>query len=342
MAALSDFNLLLVIANNSLIAYRLDAIFQTFHEQQSALKHASMKISPQKLSGSWYIGFFATARLKDRFLVFYKTGDVVSSSFKILEPIVRPEKGRAISRWLPTSRQKQTGLFREYDEFYIPAPCYGINVFRSSFAVLSNRGIEVLTLDKKQPWSVPNLKADNLRNQEVLDGIASRIQGLRPLGMFRISDTEFLCTYESCAVYVNNHGDISRAVVMDIIGRANSACLYDKYLILFSPECVQIRDAHTGRLRQLIVGQDISMLDDGRGEAKLFMSASLFGVGGDTLQDARPSQPPSTVNFRMRHPLDSNRYLLLQLELRPEHSAADDVLGQDPKTADQVASDEIF
>ena len=56
----------------------------------------------------------------------------------------------------------RTEFFREYDEFYIPADCYTINLFHSSLAVSTAKGFEVLTLDKKQPWSVPDLKQSHV------------------------------------------------------------------------------------------------------------------------------------------------------------------------------------
>src|SRR5690606_12455017 len=127
-------------------------------------------------------------------------------------------------------RRGQTEFFREYDEFYIPADSYSINLFQSSLAISTSRGIEVLTLDKKQPWSVPNLRSDQPDTQEYLTSIAGRIKDLRPLGMFRLSEAEFLVVFEQCAVYVNKHGDISRSVVMEFVGHAHSACLCGRFL----------------------------------------------------------------------------------------------------------------
>ena len=51
-------------------------------------------------------------------------------------------------------------------------------------------GFEVMTLETKRPWSVPDLKATHVA------AIASRLIGQRPLGMFRLSDIEFLLCYE--------------------------------------------------------------------------------------------------------------------------------------------------
>ena len=93
---------------------------------------------------------------------------------------------------------------------------------------------------KKQTWSVPNLRSEQPDTQAHLTSIASRIKDLKPLGMFRLGEAEFLVTFEECAVYVNKHGDLSRGVVMEFVGRAKSACLYAQYLLLVDDDFVHV------------------------------------------------------------------------------------------------------
>jgi len=47
-----------------------------------------------------------------------------------------------------------------------------------------------MKLETKRPTSIPELKASHV------SVIASRLAGQRPLGMFRLSDIEFLLCYE--------------------------------------------------------------------------------------------------------------------------------------------------
>ncbi len=171
----------------------------------------------------------------------------------MLEPIFQKSTEKK-TRFLRSGR---TEFFREFDEFYIAAECYGVNLFRSSLAACTSKGFEVLTLDKKQPYSVPDLK------DGVVASIATRLEGQDPLGMFRLSDQEFLLCYTQCAVYVNKHGDISRSVIMNFVGKARSAAVYGPYVLLFDPDFVEIRNAQNGRLRQVIPGRDVKCLDDG-------------------------------------------------------------------------------
>ena len=303
VAVFEEFNLFLLISDKSLIAYHLDAVCRPSGTAAPQTQDASSRRAPQKLSGTKDVGFFATGRMKDRALVFYKKRDGISSTFKVLEPVLQ-KSSTTRSRFLPTStRRGQIEFFREYDEFYIPADCYSINLFHSSLAISTSRGVEVLTLDKKQPWSVPNLRSDQPDAQSHLSSIASRIKDLRPLGMFRLGESEFLVAFEECAVYVNKHGDVSRGVVMEFVGRAKSACLYGQYLILFDDDFVEIRNAMNGRMKQVIAGKDIKMLDDGGGGSSSH-SIPTGGLGGGLNGSVMQGfyATPRTVKICMQHP----------------------------------------
>ena len=239
IAVLEDFNLFLLIADKSLIAYHLDVVCPSDRTAAPAQADSARR-APQKLSGSRDVGLFAVGRQKDRTLVFYKKRENLNSVFKVLEPIYQKstEKKRGAASLL---RRGSYEFFREFDEFYIPAECTGMDLFHSSLAVSTARGFEVLTLDKKQPWSVPDLRPAEVQN------IAQHIKDQRALAMLRLSDQEFLLCFSQCAVYVNKHGEVSRSVIMDFVGNASSAALYGAYLVLFDNDFVEIRNAQNGK-----------------------------------------------------------------------------------------------
>lgn len=94
--------------------------------------------------------------------------------------------------------------------------------------------------------------------------------------MFRLSDNEFLLVFEEVGIYVDKHGDVSRAVVMEFVGRAKQACLHGgTYLVLVDVGAgfVEVRNAVNGRLRQVVSGRDVKLLDDGAngGSVKICM-----------------------------------------------------------------------
>ena len=267
IAVLEEFSLFLLIADKSFIAYHLDIVCPV-----SGLppRNDSLTKAPQKLSGNREVGFFATGRMKERTLVFYKKREGLSSTFKVrratsvcvsrisdhISQVLEPVFHKATEKKPRFSRKGTTEFFREFDEFYIPAECFGINVFRSYLANSTARGFEVLNLEKKQPYSVPDLKQPHVAS------IAARLSSQKPLGMFRLNDTEFLLCYDECAVYVNKHGDVSRSVVMEYLDKARGAAIYGPYVLLFDTDFIEIRNAENGRLRQVIPGRDIKCLDD--------------------------------------------------------------------------------
>lgn len=260
IAVLEDFSLFLLISDKSLIAYHLDSVCPVSGNASSApASDVSSRRAPQKLSGNRDVGFFATGRMKDRTLVFYKKREGISSTFKVLEPVYQKSSTSSRSRF--GIRKGTTEFFRDFDDFYIPSETYAINLFHSSLAIATAKGFEVMTLDKKVPLTIPDLKPPDCAS------IAHRIRDLKPLGMFRLSDSEFLLVFEEVGIYVNKHGDVSRAVVMEFVGKAKQAVLYGgMYLVLVDQGggFVEVRNAVNGRLRQVVSGKDVRLLDDGR------------------------------------------------------------------------------
>ncbi|KAL8905832.1 MAG: hypothetical protein Q9171_006516, partial [Xanthocarpia ochracea] len=272
IAVLEEFCLLILIAEKSLIAYHLDSVCpvstataNTPNVHNNNSNHASPSAQqprpPQKLSGARDVSFFATGRMKDRTLVFYKKREGVSSIFKVLEPIYQ-KSSTTSSRSRFGFKKGTTEFFRDFDDFYIPSETYAINLFQSSLAISTARGLEVMTLDKKVPFSIPDLRAPECAS------IKERLKDQRPLGMFRLSDSEFLLVFEEVGIYVNKHGDVSRAVVMEFVGKAKQATLWgEMYLVLVDQGggFVEVRNAVNGRLRQVVSGRDVRLLDEGTG-----------------------------------------------------------------------------
>lgn len=128
--------------------------------------------------------------------------------------------------------------------------------------------------------------------------------------MFRLSDAEFLVTYSECAVYVNQHGHVSRSVIMEFVGKAQTACLYGKFLVLFNEDFVEVRNAMNGRLRQVIPGRNVVCLDTGNA-----VPGSNAGGGGYANGVSSPNNPKPgrTVKISMQHPEIEKSQVILEL-----------------------------
>ena len=319
VTVLEEFNLFLLIADKSLIAYHLDTVCTSPTTNNNNANNTAAK-APQKLSGSRDVGFFVTGRMKERILLFYKKRENLTSTFKVLEPVYQ----KSTERRRGIFKRGNTEFFRDYDEFYIPTECSGMNLFNSSLAVSTSRGFEVMTLEKKQPSSVPDLASPSVKN------IASHIKDEKALSMLRLNDQEFLLVYANCAVYMNKHGEVSRSVIMEFVGNAASAALFGAYLLLFNDDFVEIRNARNGRLKQIIAGREIKCLDDGglsSSSTPMTGSGLQQGVNGSYipgLNGNNTALPPGqrTVKFVMQHPEAERTQIVFELLLN-ENMATD-------------------
>ncbi|PHH87729.1 hypothetical protein CDD83_8472 [Cordyceps sp. RAO-2017] len=315
IAVLEEFSVCLVIADKSLVSYPLDIVAPCSDFARPV--NDTPRRAPQRLAKD--VTYFATARMKDRTLVFYKRKEGLHTSFKVLEPILHKASDKR-SRLFGGRRSAagSTDTFRDFDEFYLPTECYSLSLFHTYIAVATAKGVEMLTLDKKQPMSIPDLKAQAVTN------IAGRIRDQRPLGMFRLNENEFILTYEDCAVYVDKHGDVSRTLIMEYTGKqrkARGATMYGQYLLLFNDDYVEVRNAENGRLRQIIAGRDVRVLDHGiRGPTggNAAQSQQSHGHGGQLPTAGDVSK--GTVKISMCHPEAPGKQIVLEMLLNDGHA----------------------
>lgn len=315
IAVLEEFSVCLIIADKSLICYPLDVIAPV--TEFAPPVSDSPRRAPQRLAKD--VTYFATARMKDRLLVFYKRKEGLHTSFKVLEPILHKATEKK-SRIFGSRRSAagSTDTFRDFDEFYLPTECYSLSIFHTYVAVSTSKGVEMLTLDKKQPMSIPDLKAPAIAN------IAGRIRDQKPLGMFRLNENEFILTYEDCAVYIDKHGDVSRTLIMEYTGKqkkARGATMYGQYLLLFNEDYVEVRNAENGRLRQVIAGRDVRVIDYGiRGPTggNAVQSQQTHGSSGQSQLAGDTSK--GSVKIAMCHPELPGRQVVLEMLLNEGHA----------------------
>ncbi|KAI0384494.1 CNH domain-containing protein [Hypomontagnella monticulosa] len=313
IAVLEEFSVVLVLSDRNLISYPLDVVSPPSNFPAPA--NDNPRRSPQRLAKD--VSFFATARMKERMLVFYKKKENLHSTFKVLEPVFQKATEKK-SRLFGGSRKPGAGVtesFRDYDEFFFPTECYSLNIFHTYISVSTAKGFELLTLDKKIPMSIPDVK------QPAIADIANRIKEQRPLGMFRLNDQEFLLAYEDCAVYVDKYGDVSRSVIMEYSGKqkkARGATMYGQYLLLFNEDYVEVRNAENGRLRQIIAGRDVRVLDYGvRGPTGGSSSANAQSPIPSPTDNGLDSK--GTVKICMAHPEVAGQQIVLEMLLNSGH-----------------------
>ena len=179
--------------------------------------------------------------------------------------------------------------FKVVKRFYVQAECLGISIFNTSFAVHTNKGIEILDLDKLVPISIPEIPNDiNTNSQSTsptakIDSYSKRGKGMtdlelikktiysntvKPMAMFKLNNnSEFLLAYSDYAIFVNKNGKLSRLSMLKFDFRAKSVGFCNNNFFIVCEEVIEIWSISdfakgTNRLIQVITGKDIKMINN--------------------------------------------------------------------------------
>ncbi|KAL0576451.1 Rho guanine nucleotide exchange factor [Marasmius crinis-equi] len=272
---LEDFGIFLVLADKSLFAYHIEALIPSSPSGQYASQ------TPQKLSGKQDVHFFSVGTVRGRTLVIYVKKKSTESMIYAVEPIIDKIKGmtKAPAGGLGSRfgfRTPKSDWFKPFKEFFIPAELYDLIFLKTRIAILCSKGFEIMDLSDLQSVTIPQ------KEDSRLSGVAKRCEACRPLGMFRSADKEFLLCYNELGLYVNKRGESSRPTsFIEWEGSAERVALHSPYILLFDSCFIEIRHIQTGRLVQIISGNDVRCLWDGRGVNVAATTNSVPGQNDD-------------------------------------------------------------
>ncbi|KAL0068394.1 Rho guanine nucleotide exchange factor [Marasmius tenuissimus] len=296
-AMLEDFGIFLVLADKSLFAYHIEALVPSSPSSQ----HASQ--TPQKLSGNRDVFFFSVGTLQGRTLVVYMKKKGMDSIFYAVEPVIdKIKEVTKASAGIGSRfgfRTPKSDWFRPFREFFLPSESYDLIFLKARIAILCSKGFEIMDLSDLQSVTIPQ------REDPRLSTIIKRCEACKPLGMFRSTDEEFLLCYNGPSyltvvhfiadvhaefgLYVNKRGEPSRSNgLIEWEGNAERVALHSPYILLFDIRFIEIRHVQTGRLAQIINGNDVHCLWDGRGTK---VAATINSVPGQD-DDERMVQEP--------------------------------------------------
>ncbi|KZT00585.1 Dbl domain-containing protein [Laetiporus sulphureus 93-53] len=265
-AMLEDFGIFLVLADKSLFAYHIEALVP------SSLQSAHTSQTPQKLSGNKDVHFFSVGSLNGRTLVIYMKKKGLDSVFRVLEPVVGKINERAKAPQTFSSRlglrSQRSEWFRVYRDFFLPSESFDLIFLKAKIVILCTKGFEIMDLTDFKSVTIPQ------RDDPHLERLAKRCESCRPMGMFRTSQDEFLLCYDEFGLYVDRHGDPSRSMgTIEWEGTAEHVAWHPPYVLLFDTRFVEVRHVETGRLAQIIPGNDVRCIWDGRGTSNVPTSA---------------------------------------------------------------------
>ncbi|KAK7686309.1 hypothetical protein QCA50_010533 [Cerrena zonata] len=261
-AMLEEFGIFLVLADKSLFAYHIEALVPS--SPQSA--HTSQ--TPQKLSGGKEVLFFSVGNLNNRTLVIYMKKKGLDSVFRVLEPVLgkineRVEAPRTFGSRLGL-RSQRSDWFRVYRDFFLPSESFDLIFLKAKIVILCAKGFEIMDLVDFKSVTIPQ------REDPRLEKLAKRCESCKPRGMFRSSKDEFLLCYDEFGLYVDRHGDPSRSIqTIEWEGTAEHVAWHPPYILLFDSRFIEVRHIETGRLAQIISGNDMRCIWDGRGTTSL-------------------------------------------------------------------------
>ncbi|QBM87294.1 Pleckstrin-likey domain-containing protein [Metschnikowia aff. pulcherrima] len=257
VTAVPEFNVVLVLAGKSLRYYPLQLLINIYYEKKD-------KITSYLLSneGILFYEFGRHRGLPTLFVAKKKTTG--TTSFKVY--ILELDNNGIFSMFTVTRR------------FSIQAECHGISVFNSSIAVHTQRGFEVLDLQKLSPRSVPELPASE-QSSKKLDGYSKKkvvqstdvlkklISHAVPMGMFKLANNrEFLMVYNECAIFANKSGKLSRTEAIRFDFKPKNIAFLDNNLFLICEEVIEVwsisSEANgTNKLIQVIPSKGLQVLD---------------------------------------------------------------------------------
>ncbi|KAF7375788.1 Dbl domain-containing protein [Mycena sanguinolenta] len=110
--------------------------------------------------------------------------------FRVLEPkidTISARADRSAGRETSSgSRKLKRDWFRIYSEFYLPSESFDVAFLRRRILILCKRGFEIMDLLDFKSVTIPS------RDDPRLAGFAKRCESCRAMGMFRVSEEEFL------------------------------------------------------------------------------------------------------------------------------------------------------
>jgi len=203
----------------------------------------------------------------------------LDSVFRVLEPVIGKINERAKA---PASIGSRFGLrsqrsewFRVYRDFFLPSESFDLLFLKAKIVILCTKGFEIMDLADFKSVTIPQ------REDPRLEKLAKRCESCRPMGMFRSNKDGFLLCYDEFGLYVDNHGDPSRRMgTVEWEGTAEHVAWHPPYVLLFDSRFIEIRHVETGRLVQIISGNDMRCIWDGRGTSATTGSTMATADGG--------------------------------------------------------------
>ncbi|KAF9648739.1 hypothetical protein BDM02DRAFT_3155589 [Thelephora ganbajun] len=254
---LPDFNKVIIHHNHEIISYSLDMFARLSLGNSS---RSSLESTYEKVSGNeGNVLFCKPGVTGKRTMLLYAAKSFLQVTIYALEVILPNE--------VQTRRRHEGSLsFRSFgDPFAVPRDAYDVTLLTKTIGICTEKGIVVAdptNLTSGTFSLVPDFAGAH--ENTVLNSLKSKCEAAKPLGMVRCDASELLVIYDDLGCYITRHGAPTRSCsYIRWEAKATSCAHVGIYLLLFSSEFVEIRHIQSGRLVQVLEGEDIRLLHSG-------------------------------------------------------------------------------
>ncbi|KAI0078800.1 hypothetical protein K474DRAFT_1706193 [Panus rudis PR-1116 ss-1] len=252
-------NKLLVQSDAGLQSFSLDLFARVGLDESPP---QPLDASLEKLSGpDTAVDFVKVARFNGQYIVLYATRSFLQVNLHLVRPLQPGEISLA-------RRKSITGTALSYKPYKppisIPKDVHGVTALRKSIGICAERGIHIFDPEKLGAMHavVPDFSAAD--SNPPMHLLKTRCSNAKPLGMIKCGDNELLVVFDELGCYVDRHGFPTRSCgYLRWETKATSYAHRGDHILLFSPEFIEIRTIRTGKLVQVMEGQDIRMVHEG-------------------------------------------------------------------------------
>ncbi|THV07437.1 hypothetical protein K435DRAFT_710318 [Dendrothele bispora CBS 962.96] len=256
------FNKFVISVESTLLAYSLDLLARVaLGDAQPKLLDASMEHVVGKDAN---VVLARHLQIGQRMLIIYASKRLFQSSLclQVLE-------ATDISVSAPAPSKRDTSAAKSFKPFgdpgYVPKDAYDVAPLVKTIGICAREGIIVvdpMNLTNSRITVVPDFSGAS--SNTPMNNLKNRLENAKALGLVRSSAEELLVIFDTMGTYITKHGIPTRqSGFIKWEAQAHSYASRGAYLLLFSPQFIEVRHIMTGRLVQVIEGEDIRLLYGG-------------------------------------------------------------------------------
>ncbi|WFD18905.1 Rho guanine nucleotide exchange factor [Malassezia caprae] len=239
-AVLAPYHRFLVLADRTLIAYDLEALVPSGTRVPS--------LAPLRLSNAREVQFFALGELDGRPYLVYAKRKATETSVRVMVPVASVASDRH-----PAAL---TG-FHLLHKFYVYPEATHIQCSARVLLVTTARAVFTYSLEEQELVPFPAVRQRDERRQALL----RQWDSAHPLGAFAVPDMGWLVCYDRGCLYVDADGQLAQAEkAFTWEAPAQRVLFHDGYVLAGCASCVEVREARTGHLAQILAARDLRLL----------------------------------------------------------------------------------